>query len=112
MLKNIGIYLSIVIILICFGSCKKDFLDKLPITDIAPQTFFKNEKDLELYCNGLYSLVPGAGIMTDDTQSDNMETLPYDKVVAGEYLVPSTGGGWSWSYLRSVNYFQIGRAHV
>lgn len=43
--------------------------------------------------------------MTDDTQSDNMETLPYDKVVAGEYLVPSTGGGWSWSYLRSVNYF-------
>jgi len=105
MLKNISIYVSIIMILMCFESCKKDFLNKLPITEIAPQTFFKNEKDLELYCNGMYSLVPGAGIMSDDTQSDNMETLPYDKVIAGEYLVPSTGGGWSWTYLRGVNYF-------
>lgn len=105
MSKNIGIYVSIIIILMCFQSCKKDFLNKLPISDIAPQTFFKNEKDLELYCNGMYSQVPGASMMTADVQSDNMEILPYDKVVAGEYLIPSTGGGWDWDYLRNVNYF-------
>lgn len=105
MSKNISTYVSVIIVLMCFQSCKKDFLNKLPISDIAPQTYFKNEKDLELYCNGMYSLVPGAGMMTADVQSDNMEILPYDKVVAGEYLIPSTGGGWDWAYLRRVNYF-------
>ncbi|WP_316817562.1 RagB/SusD family nutrient uptake outer membrane protein [Pedobacter nyackensis] len=114
MSKNIGIYASIIMVLMCFQSCKKDFLNKLPITDIAPQTFFQNEKDLELYCNGMYTLVPGAGIMTADVQSDNMEIIPYDKVVAGEYLIPSTGGGWDWAYLRRVNYFleNYGRAEA
>lgn len=105
MLKNISFYAFIILVMMGLSSCKKNFLDRFPITEISPQTYFKNEKDLEIYCNGLYSQVPGASIMTDDTQSDNMETVPYDKVIAGEYKVPSTGGGWTWTYLRGVNYF-------
>ncbi len=120
MYKNKFLIIAGVITVIILISCKKE-LDRFPIASIAPQTFFKTEKDLELFANGFYGYVPGVatsygsgtneGLMVGDGQSDNMETIPRDRVVAGAYLVPSTSSKWStnssisWGYLRNLNYF-------
>jgi hypothetical protein len=51
--------------LLVFAACKKDsFLNRHPLSDISPTTFFTTETDLELYCNQYYKALPvweGAG---------------------------------------------------
>ncbi|MCH5599013.1 RagB/SusD family nutrient uptake outer membrane protein [Niabella ginsengisoli] len=111
MCKNKFLLLSLIITGSIVTSCKKE-LDRFPIATIAPQTFFKTEKDLELFTNGFYGYIPSAQtIMEGDGQSDNQETVPRNRVVEGAHLIPSTDSRWStnsslsWGYLRNINYF-------
>lgn len=89
------------------ASCKKDFLDKSPLSSLTENNFFANESDLNTYCNGLYSYLPGWSLAIGDNQSDNYENNPYNRVVAGQLVVPTSASsaGWTWDYLRQVNYF-------
>jgi starch-binding outer membrane protein, SusD/RagB family len=114
---NSRTFYSIIFLIILFASCKKDsFLDRTPISDLTEQNFFTDANDLNTYCNGLYSFLPTAYIALNDEQSDNFEGTPYNKVVAGQAVVPTIAGqedwetvagptGWSWAYLFQVNYF-------
>ncbi|NOW98056.1 RagB/SusD family nutrient uptake outer membrane protein [Mucilaginibacter sp. SG564] len=107
----IGMMLSI----LSLYSCKKDsFLTRYPVSDITEQNFFNNASDLDTYSNGFYSYVPtlpsqllGDSYRAGDVQSDNTENFPFNKVVAGQLVLPSTASqaGWTWTYLKTVNYF-------
>lgn len=90
------------------ASCENPFLERVPLDEVSPQTFFNTEDELTAYINGLYSYLPNGGeIYSADFQSDNVEQKNYNQVVAGQHTVETTAAaaGWTWDYLRRVNYF-------
>ena len=87
---------------ILFISCDK--LDLYPEDSLSPTTYFKNENELQLYSNQFYyNILPTAA----DIYKDNADVLivsPLDDEVTGQRIIPSTGGGWNWEALRSLNF--------
>lgn len=106
MKKQLLAYTLLVLVAVS-GACKKDFLERRPLSDIAPQDFFNTEKDLEIYTNSLYGNLPGTDIYSADNTSDNVETASTNEVVAGRHIVKTSAGeaGWNWGALRNINYF-------
>jgi hypothetical protein len=101
-MKKIFIYIFLAAVLI---SCKReDFLDRFPPDAINENTFFKNEVDLQLYLNRFYDQLPVERFGLDDNSDDFVPGTP-DVLLAGQLIVPSTGGGWDWAQVRQVNYF-------
>ena len=93
------------------SSCE-DFLDKTPLDQITDQNYWKTTSDLELYVNQYYTQFPGftigsqnAGIFSIDNNSDNMIPAAFNTTLGGVSTLPSSGGGWSWTNIRSVNVF-------
>ncbi len=83
-------------------SCFK--LDEVPLSQLSPYTYFSNANELELYSNRFYSdNFPTAEFIYGDN-ADAIIITQLDDAVSGQRTVPSTGSGWSWSQLRSINY--------
>lgn len=103
-MKPILYYLFIVV---SMASCKKEYLNRYPITEVSPQTFFRTEQDLVLYTNSFYAYLPGESVITADLSSDNIENGTLDPLVAGMRVVPVTFGeaGWTFNRLRNINFF-------
>lgn len=106
-----GIYFCFFIGALILGSCE-DFLDKLPLDQITDQNYWKTTGDLELYVNQYYTQFPGftvgaqsGGIFVIDNNSDNMVPATFNTTLGGLSTLPSSGGGWTWSNIRSVNIF-------
>lgn len=82
----------------------KGFLDREPLSEIAPEQFFTSESDLRLYTNSFYNVIPSAeDIYNEDIDNIVKTTLP--DAVTGRRTVPTSGGGWDWGELRKINYF-------
>jgi starch-binding outer membrane protein, SusD/RagB family len=106
--------LSLGIGVVC-TSCKKEFLDLTPRDQISDPEFWKSSQDMELYVNGLYSVLPGwpsagsGGNPLLDAGTDLAISvglwLPTKNRLDGAVNVPSSGGGWNWTNVRNVNYF-------
>ncbi|TAM94128.1 MAG: RagB/SusD family nutrient uptake outer membrane protein [Chitinophagaceae bacterium] len=87
------------------SSCKREnFLNRFPQDALSQETFFKSENDLKLFCNQFYSSLPTESPL-EDNNSDNLVPRSPDVFLSGQYTVPVTGGGWSWSGIRNCNYF-------
>ena len=98
-------YIILFALIAGLGGCKReDFLDLYPKDAITEQTFFKNENDLKLYANQFYTLLPISPGMSENN-SDNLLPANRDAFLAGTYVIPVTGGGWTWVNERNVNYF-------
>jgi hypothetical protein len=107
MKKNYIIY-AVFLITMAFASCKKDsFLNRSPLSDISPQNFFKNETDLQLYCNQYYSNLPFQNFVDADDNSDDKAPGEMNSFLAGTYTIPSSADntGWDFSLIRSCNFF-------
>jgi hypothetical protein len=92
------------IILGCLVSCKKD-LDLKPFDRISPATAFNTEKDLQLYVNSMYTILPtGSEIVRGDAMSDYLAGKTPSTYISGTFT-STQATGWSWSDLRNVNYF-------
>lgn len=110
MKKTIYTYTSLLFISLVtvLGSCQEDFLDRPPIDRLDASTFFNTAKDLEVYTNGFYEFFPSHGVYgAHDDAADNIVPLTVHERVRGARLVPVPrgSGGWSWSQLRSINFF-------
>jgi hypothetical protein len=116
-------------LLVLASSCKKDsFLNRAPLSDISPQTFFTNETDLQLYCNQYYKALPAQTLLRADDQSDDKANQTLNTLLSGTYTIPSnadttndligtgayitqgglmngTGTNWSFAIIRSCNFF-------
>ncbi|MGQ7870256.1 RagB/SusD family nutrient uptake outer membrane protein [Sunxiuqinia sp. sy24] len=110
-MRRIRIYICLAVaVMALMSSCNEDYLDRYPLDEIAPQTFWKTPNDLKLYANSFYGAFPvhsgwSGGIFWFDNNSDNMIPGTYNSRLAGNWTIPSSGGGWSWGSIRSVNYF-------
>ena len=79
-----------------------DLLDKQPLSQIPETAYFKNENDLELFTNPLYSSLLG---MDMRQQNDHLVQMTLSEIIIGgnRRTVPNSGGGWSWTDLRRIN---------
>lgn len=100
---------SLIVIFFALNSCEDDFLERLPKTQLAPENFFNTAEDLVTYSNGFYSMLPGSGIATYDTQSDNCLAVQASELTriltTDNASSENVTSGWSWSDLRKVNFF-------
>jgi hypothetical protein len=103
---NIYKYVKGVILLSCFvllSSCQ-GLLNRKPESSLTQKTYFKNENDLKLYANKLYSSLP-TETPDKDNNSDDMVPQTPNQFLAGNYTIPVTGGGYTFSNIRYCNYF-------
>tara|TARA_R110002050_G_scaffold67924_1_gene147259 strand:+ start:58285 stop:59994 length:1710 start_codon:yes stop_codon:yes gene_type:complete len=114
-MKRIIYIITILITGVSLNSCESDLLEKTPLDQISDADFWKTEGDLQLYLNQLYSNLPGwpsAGaspsldVGTDIiAQSSTWFGASNASRLDGTISVPASGGGWSWTNVRRVNYF-------
>lgn len=103
-MKKTLVISSAALALVFGAACNDNFLDRLPQDRLSDATFFKNENDLRVYANRFYTLVPPQGHLGDDG-SDNFVPRARNVFLAGQYTIPNTGGGWTWTNEREANYF-------
>lgn len=105
-MKNKHIIFIVFFAMIALASCKKDsFLNRYPLSDISPENFFKNETDLQIYCNQYYATLPVQNFVNADDNSDDKANASINTFLAGTSTVPTTGGGWDFSFIRTCNFF-------
>lgn len=93
---------SLSVIAFSFVACD---LDEYPEDSISPDTYFKNEKELKLYSNQFYTQLPDASDCYQEMSDLVCNGLAYNDAVRGySRVVPGTGGGWSFTALRHINY--------
>ncbi|WP_211301974.1 RagB/SusD family nutrient uptake outer membrane protein [Chitinophaga niastensis] len=106
-MKNLRLFISLIILGCAAASCNKDYLQRLPQTKITPDAFFNSPQDLETYTNGLYSQFV---IKSDDINSDNISSFSgggeMDLMVENGLSSTTVGNtGWdNWNQLRSANF--------
>ncbi len=104
------------------SGCKKDFLEKLPQTDLTDQTALVTADNFRTYAWGLYDYMEGYGtasqyppyLASSEFNSDNIsltasgaqspyaqqtKTLPSTNGTTGSLVIAQ----WNFSYIRSVN---------
>lgn len=87
-----------------FVACKKD-LDLKPFDKLSPSTAFNTEKDLQLYANSFYKILPtGNDIVRGDALSDYLVGSTPNTYLYGTFN-STLATGWKWDSLRNVNYF-------
>jgi hypothetical protein len=97
-------FLIIAVGIVGFISCKKE-LDLEPFDKLSPSTAFNTEKDLQLYANSFYNILPnGNDIVRGDALSDYLVGRTPSSYIYGTFN-STMATGWSWSSLRNVNYF-------
>jgi len=80
-------------------SCE-DELDKFPLSQLSPETFFSSASELEAFSNNFYNVFERAWY---DEQADNIIKDALLDEITGARIIPNSGGGWSWETLRTVN---------
>ena len=81
-------------------------LTEIPKDALSPDTFFKNETQLRLYTNQFYTLLPEADDMYDEISNQVVRGAALSDIIIGSSrMIPATGGGWSWTMLRHINYY-------
>lgn len=104
-MKNI-IYISLLSLGLC--ACSNDSFNLTPTTQVGESMdIFESETGLETYTNSFYSYIDNTTILNDFT-SDNCEHIGNPPSIRKAiYTLPTAlgSGGWSWTQLRSINYF-------
>ena len=76
-----------------------------PEDTITPGSYFRNETDLQLFTNNFYaSTMPSATDIYQD-EADIIINPALNDAVSCQRIIPETGGGWSWTALRQINYY-------
>lgn len=85
---------------LALASCE-DWLDKYPLAQMSPETFFSNENELQAFSNKFYTTFPSDGLYNEYWDNLIHNDLPQE--MRSGRTIPASGGGWSWSNLRDIN---------
>lgn len=118
---------TIAAVAILFTSCKKDVLDRPPLTDYVDGNYWRNEGDLRLFGNGFYSnyfngyntgftvdYAPVRGYtFSDDLTRKNVQSafessVPSSRGATGEgaaWMGSYAGPTWNFGWVRKANIF-------
>ena len=81
-------------------SCE-EWLDKYPLAQMSPETFFSNENELQAFSNKFYTAFPSNGLYNEYWDNIIHNDLPQE--MRGGRTIPASGGGWTWTNLRDIN---------
>ena len=81
-------------------SCE-EWLDKYPLAQMSPETFFSNENELQAFSNKFYTAFPSDGLYNEYWDNIIHNDLPQE--MRGGRTIPASGGGWTWTSLRDIN---------
>lgn len=98
-MKNILSLLTIIGAL-TLSSCE-DWLDKYPLAQLSPETFFSNETELESFSNTFYTTFPATSIYMEHV--DNVIINELDEELRDGRIIHDSGDGWTWTNLRNFN---------
>lgn len=99
---KIKYYISLFCVVILFSSCEKQ-LTLLPEDTLSPETYFSNEKELQLWTNQFYSMLDDADELTGQNSDENVDN-GLGALMLGQRDAASENG-WNWSELRKINYY-------
>ncbi len=108
MKKQILVNVLIAMVLV-MTSCE-DLLDIYPKDSLTDRGLAFSQTEMEMYCNQYYPSLPGSltgWAWESDAASDNDVPANYgwNGLTFGTQTVPSSGGGWDFGNIRSVNFF-------
>lgn len=94
------------------SSCN-DFLDRMPLDEVTPETFFYSEGDFAAYAVKHYNFTThsgwGAGNWVIDNGTDNQIAATYNnRWIPGQWMTVesySSGDPWDFTAIRELNYF-------
>ncbi len=95
MKKNI---LMVALVSLLAVSCD---LDKLPLSNLSPDSFFSTRNELDAFANNFYSNFPGSSVFEEE--SDLIIRNNRSDWMRDGRSVPGSGGGWTWTALRDFN---------
>ncbi len=101
------IYIALVVVMFSLPACNDDFLEKIPKDTVTNENYWQTDGDFQTYSLGLYDFY-GYGVgnaysvayNSDETVRGNQVQ---DSRIFDRRTVPNSGGGWSWSRLRTIN---------
>ncbi len=97
------------IALCCIAGLSSCDITLYPEDKITPDTYFRNETDLELFTNSFYTYLPSTEIYQDE--ADIIINPILMEEMSGQRVVPESGGAWKWTQLRQINYFLANSYH-
>ena len=99
--------LSLVCLFTLVTGCNDGFLERYPLSSLAPENYFTSENELKTYTSAFYNQLPAALDIFYEGPAygdDDARTTVHDEI-RGTRVVPTTGGGWTWTELRRINFF-------
>lgn len=80
-----------------------NLLDKVPQSDITPESYFRTATDLQLFSNTFYNNLLDKKVFNH--QNDHFIGMTLSDYLSGldSRQVPNDGGGWDWSDIRKIN---------
>lgn len=105
-MKHIKFYMMVAGMALLTTSCD-DALDKLPKSQVTPENSFQTETDLQLFTNTFYNNLLDKNMYEHKSDQYIGYVVP-DLLRGDQRIVPSTGGGWTWTDLRKLH---TGLAH-
>ncbi len=94
------LFSSIIFLTSLMVSCD-DLLDKQPLDKLSPDSFFSNENELQAFSKSFYHCFPSTDIYSENM--DHVVNTEMAEEMRDGRTVPSSGGGWTWDYLRDFN---------
>lgn len=76
-------------------------LDKLPLANLSPDSFFSTRNELDAFANNFYTNFPGSSVFEEE--SDLIIKNSRSDWMRDGRSVPGSGGGWTWTALRDFN---------
>ncbi|NBA84631.1 RagB/SusD family nutrient uptake outer membrane protein [Emticicia sp. CRIBPO] len=97
-------YLWIILLALAGVACEQ--LDQVPESTASKNAVFGSEKGLELYANSFYNILPSASaVHQSDAMTDYGARTQVPDFLREGAFGPRQSSGWSWTNLRSINYF-------
>lgn len=76
-------------------------LDKKPLSQLSPDTFFSSESELEAFSNNFYNDLPGTSVYEEESDMIIKDGLLAE--MRDGRTIPASGGGWTFTALRNYN---------
>lgn len=94
-------------LMITLSACNDSYLERYPLSQLAPENYFKTANELQTYTNAFYTELPAALDIHYYTpnQGDDETRSSICEEIQGTRVIPTSGGGWDWTELRQINFY-------
>ena len=106
-MKRNNKYYILLYLSLSISACNDSYLERYPLSELAPENYFRTANELQTYTNGFYNVLPDALEVHYNAphQGDDEARSTLAAELQGTRETPASGGGWTWTELRKINFF-------